>query len=158
MEPLLLDFEPGVAKIWIFATTVVKNVGVPSFSKPPEKETQKAQKEPPWDQEPPEVPQERPRAAQSRLPSGLGGQLGPTWRPKAPRRLPGSHFGSPAKRFPTLRGISIVNFALSGKLLQNDACFQADCSVGKPRTNRPTQLETLAAQACVAIVPTQLSD
>ena len=109
-------------------------------------------------QELPEVPQERPRAAQSRLPSGLGGHLEPTLRPKVPRRPPGGCFGAPAKGFPTLRGLRFVNFPLSGKRLQNDPCFQADCLVGKPPPNRPTQLETLAAQARVATFPTQLSD
>ena len=51
--------------------------------------------------EPPRAPRRRPepprapRAAQRRSQSGLGGHLGPTWRPRGPRRPSGGHFDPP---------------------------------------------------------------
>ena len=48
-------------------------------------------------------PKSAPIAAQRRLPSGLGGQVGPNWHKRAVRRPPGDHFGPPTGRFCTLR-------------------------------------------------------
>ena len=51
----------------------------------------------------PRAGQRATRAAHMRSQSGLGGHLGHTWRPKAPRRPPGRHFGPLGVRFCSLR-------------------------------------------------------
>ena len=58
-------------------------------------------------------PKSAPRAAQTRLPSGLGGQVGANSRKRAVRRPPGGHVGPPAGRFCTLQGSIFVQFFLS---------------------------------------------
>ena len=54
-------------------------------------------------------------AAQTRLPSGLGGQVGPNWHKRAVRRPSKGHFGPPAGRFCILRGSIFVQFSSLGK-------------------------------------------
>jgi len=51
----------------------------------------------------PRAGQRATRAAHMRSQSGLGGHLGHTWRPKAPRRPPGRHFGPLGVRCCSLR-------------------------------------------------------
>ena len=51
----------------------------------------------------PRAGQRAARAAHMRSQSGLGGHLGHTWRPKAPRRPPGRHFGPLGVRCCSLR-------------------------------------------------------
>ena len=51
----------------------------------------------------PRAAQRAARAAYMRSQSGLGGHLGQTWRPKAPQRPPGRHFGPLGVRFWPLR-------------------------------------------------------
>ena len=81
----------------------------PSKTRPPEAQQRpsRPQGRPKRFQDGPKRRQERPksapRAAQVRLPSGLGCQMGPTWRTRALRRAPGSHFRPPTVRFSTLR-------------------------------------------------------
>ena len=60
-------------------------------------------------------PKSAPRAAQTRLPSGLGGQVGPNWHKRAVRRPSKGHFGPPAGRFCILRGSIFVQFSSLGK-------------------------------------------
>ena len=62
------------------------------------------------------------------------------------------------KRISHPSGNDFRTIAILRKRLQYDPCFQGDCVADKPPPNRPTQLETLAAKARVATVPTQLSD
>ena len=52
----------------------------------------------------PRAAKSTPRAAQRRSQSGLGGHLGPTWRPRGPRMPPGRHFGPLGGRFWPFRG------------------------------------------------------
>ena len=52
----------------------------------------------------PRAAQSAPRAAQRRSQSGLGGHLGPTCRPRGPRRPPGTPFGPLGGRCWVLRG------------------------------------------------------
>ena len=56
-----------------------------------------------------------PRAAQTRLPSGLGGQVGPNWHKRAARRPSKGHVGPPAGRFCTLRGVDFRTVFFSRK-------------------------------------------
>ena len=69
-------------------------------------------------------PKSAPRAAQTRLPSGLGGQAGANLHKRAARRPPGGHVGPPAGRFCTFRGSIFVRFSSLGKHRQS-------CRVGK---------------------------
>ena len=101
-----------------------------SFKRSPPERPERAQ-------ERPKKPQERLRAAQRRLPSGLGGQLGPTLRPKATRFLTSSGMISHPQ------GAIFVQFVFSGKRLQNDPCLQGDCLADKPPPNRPTHWKLL---------------
>ena len=52
----------------------------------------------------PRAAKSAPRAAQRRSQSGLGGHLGPTWRPRDPQKPPGRHVGTLGGRFWPLRG------------------------------------------------------
>ena len=82
-------------------------------------------------------PKSAPRAAQPRLLSGLGGQVGPNWQKRAARRPPGGHFGPPAGRFCSLRGSIFVQFSSLGKHSQS-------CPVGKACASlRPAPLYLL---------------
>ena len=74
-----------------------------------------------------ERPKSAPRAAQVRLPSGLGGQMGPTWRRRAVRRAPGGHFGPSTVRFSTLRGAIFAWFSTHRKACSKLACGQSLC-------------------------------
>ena len=99
------------------------------------------QKRPPRGaQERPRTPQERPRRPQdgsksaksvprARLPSGLGGQVGPNLHKKAARRPPAGHFGPPAGRFCTLRGSIFVHFSSLGKHSQSCPVSKAGASL-----------------------------
>ena len=62
---------------------------------------------------PGERPKSAPRAAQTRLPNGPGGEVGPNWHKRAVRRPPGDHFGLPTGRFCTLRGSIFGQVSLS---------------------------------------------
>ena len=62
-------------------------------------------------QEPPGAPQAHLRTAQIKFPSGLDGQMGPTWRPRALRRPPGGHLRPSLGRVSTLGGIIIAHFS-----------------------------------------------
>ena len=82
-------------------------------------------------------PKSAPRAAQTRLPSGLGGQVGPNWHKRAARRPSKGHFGPLAGRFCTLRGSIFVQFSSLGKHSQS-------CPVGKACASlRPAPLYLL---------------
>ena len=78
-----------------------------------------------------------PRAAQLRLPGGLGGHMGPTSCPRAFRRAPGSHFGPPHGVLFHLPGAILHTFPPTGKHFQN-------CPVGKAYASiRPVPLDAL---------------
>ena len=66
-------------------------------------------------QERPKRPKSALRAAQTRLPSGLGGQVGPNWHKRAARRPSKGHFGPPAGRSCTLRGVDFRTVFFSRK-------------------------------------------
>ena len=53
-----------------------------------------------------------PRAAQTRLPNGPGGQVGPNWHKRAVRRPPGSHFGPSRGAFAPSGGRFLYTFLL----------------------------------------------
>ena len=62
-------------------------------------------------QEPPGASQAHPGAAQIPLSSGLGSQMGPTWRPRALRRPPRGHFGPSLGRCSTPPGTIFTHFS-----------------------------------------------
>ena len=72
-------------------------------------------------------PKSAPRAAQRRLPSGLGGQVGPSWHKRAARRPSKGHFGPPAGRFCTLRGVDFRTVFFSRKASPKLSSGQSLC-------------------------------
>ena len=93
-------------------------------------------------QEPPRAPQERPRAAQIQLLSGLGGYMGPTWRPRALPKAPGGHLGPPTERFSAHRGALCAHFPNLRKACSKLSCGQSLCKHTASIARRPCVTST----------------
>ena len=106
------------------ATETVQNVQISPWEVP---------KRPPGGaQERPRRPQERPKRPQDgpkRLPSGLGGQMGSTWRLRALRRPPGAYFGPPRDDFRPSGGRFSCNFQPSGGHVRSCPVCKASASI-----------------------------
>ena len=86
-----------------------------------------------------ERPKGAPRAAQSQHPSGLGGQMKPTLRPRALLRPPGTHFGPPAGRFSAFRGVIFIQLETFRRACSKPPCVQSLCK----------HTSSIARRACV---------
>ena len=84
-----------------------------------------------------ERPKSIPRAAQLRLPAGLGGHMGPTSCPRAFRRAPGSHFGPPTGCFSTSRERFCTLFHPPGGILKTVLWAKLMQAYGQPRSMSP---------------------
>ena len=86
-----------------------------------------------------ERPKGAPRAAQSQHPSGLGGQMKPTWRPRALLRPPRAHFGAPAGRCSAFRGAIFIQLQTFRRACSKPPCVQSLCK----------HTSSIARRACV---------